>query len=206
MLWLYDNAICEDLRNSFDIGANQKPVVAVVPPEDILSIAAQVQDDKISFPVVAVEREKETPVNTSLTNFTKMHLGVTAVFDNETNNYYQEKSIPVNLAYNLVVMSTNTADIDEIIKELVFKYISQYFLTIRIPYESKRKIRFGVKLDTSRDIQWYSTTSNYLQEGKLHSAGIRLIIDGAVLLSYTPIKLRRMDADVEIVDHLPTKR
>lgn len=196
MLWLYDNAICEDLRSSFAMDEFNKPVVAVVPPENILSIAAQVQEDKVRFPLVAVEREKDTPIDTSLMNFTKMHQGVTAVFDNKTNNYYYEKSMPVKLAYNLVVMSTNTADIDEILKELVFKYISQYFLDIRIPYESKRKIRFGVRLDTSRDVQWYSTASNYLQEGKLHSAGIHLLIDGAVLLTYTPVKLRSLDVKV----------
>lgn len=198
MIWLYDNAICEDLRDSFKTDVTDSPVVCVVPPEDVLSIAAQIQNDKIHFPVVAVERDHNTPVDTDLTNFTRMHTGVATVFDKEKNLYYQEKAVPVKLSYTLVVMSTNTADIDEILKELVFKYISQYFLNIKVPYESKRNIRFGIKLDTSQEIQWQTTTSNYLQEGKLHSASVHLLIDGAVLLSYTPVKLRRISGEVAL--------
>lgn len=198
MIWCYDDAVCQDLRNSFNQDVGQ-PVVSIVPPDSVLSIAAQIQDDKIRFPIIAVEREN-TPMSADQLNFSKMHTGVATVFDKTHNEYYYEKSVPINLSYNLVVMSTNTADIDELIKELVFKYISQYFLTITVPYESKRKISFGIKLDTSRDIEWSTKTSNYLQEGKLHGAGIHLLVDGAVMLSYTPVKLRRLKGEVEVVD------
>lgn len=196
MIWLYDKVIVDDLRSSFDSDAVDTPVVSVVPPEDVVSIAAQVQDDKLHFPIIAVTREEATPIDSDLTNFTRMHKGVATVFDSEKNELYFEKAIPVKLSYNLVCMSTNTADIDELIRELLFKYTSQYFLTIQVPYESKRKIRFGVRVNPEDEITWYSTTSNYLQEGKLHSAGIHLYIDGAVLLHYTPVKLRRVTHEV----------
>lgn len=196
MLYLYDDAICDDLRESFNEGVVGQPVVSVVSPENITSIAAQVQDDVIHFPLVAVEREKETPIDARLTNFTRSHKGVATVFDNKTNMLYFEKSIPIKLSYNLIVMSTNTADIDEILRELIFKYTQQYFLSIKVPYESKRRIRFGIYMNQDQNIEWYSTSSNYLKEGTLHSAGIHLDIDGAVLLTYTPVHLRRIKHEV----------
>lgn len=196
MLYLYDDAICDDLRESFNEGVVGQPVVSVVSPENITSIAAQVQDDLIHFPLVAVEREKETPIDARLTNFTRSHKGVATVFDSKTNMLYFEKSIPIKLSYNLIVMSTNTADIDEILRELIFKYTQQYFLSIKVPYESKRRIRFGVYMNQDQNIEWYSTASNYLKEGTLHSAGIHLDIDGAVLLTYTPVHLRRIKHEI----------
>ena len=196
MLYLYDDAICDDLRESFNEGVVGQPVVSVVSPENITSIAAQVQDDVIHFPLVAVEREKETPIDARLTNFTRSHKGVATVFDSKTNMLYFEKSIPIKLSYNLIVMSTNTADIDEILRELIFKYTQQYFLSIKVPYESKRRIRFGIYMNPDQNIEWYSTSSNYLKEGTLHSAGIHLDIDGAVLLTYTPVHLRRIKHEI----------
>ena len=196
MLWCYDNAIVDDLKQSFNTTLEDNPVVSVVPPEDVVSIAAQLQDDKIRFPIIAVAREKTIPIDNTLTNFTRLHSGVATVFDKDKNELYYEKSTPIKLEYNLVCMSTNTADVDELIRELIFKYTQQYFITIDVPYESKRRIRFGVRIDNNADIEWYSTTSEYLNEGKLHSAGVKLYIDGAVLLTYTPVKLRRFSEEV----------
>lgn len=191
MLYLYDNAIVEDLRQSFNQDNTSEPVVCVVPPENIISIAAQLQEDKIKFPIIAVSRAKNVPVDNTLANFTRMHEGVATVFDKENNILYHEKAIPIKLEYTLACMSTNTADIDELIRELLFKYTSQYFLTIKVPYESKRRIRFGVRVNPDEEVEWYTTSADYLESGKLHSAGIKLYIDGAVLLTYTPVKLKR---------------
>lgn len=198
MLYVYDNAICEDLQNSFDKDEYGDCVVSTVPPDDVLTIAAQVQDDKIHFPLIAVSREDSIPIASDNINFTRLHRGVATVFDKKTNNIYYEKVLPLKLKYTLVCMGTSTADVDEIIRELIFKYTSQYFITIQIPYESKRKIRCGLRIDPNEEIQWHSTTSNYLQEGKLHSAGITLYVDGAVMVHYTPAHLQRFETQVDI--------
>ena len=198
MLWVYDSAIVEDLRKSFQSASEADPVVCVVPPENILSIAAQLQDDKIRFPLIAVTRQDSTPIDNTLLNFTRSHEGVPAVFDKETNTLFHEKAMPIKLEYTLACMATNTADIDELVRELLFKYTSQYFLTITVPYESKRRIRFGVRINPDEEIERYTTSADYSQSGKLHSAGIKLYIDGAVLLTYTPVKLKRTDYTIEV--------
>lgn len=198
MIQVYDAAIVVDLQNSFDKDEYGNPVVSVVSPENIISIAAQVQEDKIKFPIIALSRSDDIPIDTSLMNFTRMHKGVATVFDTKKNNIYYEKIVPIKLQYTVSCLGTNTADISELCRELFFKYTSQYFITIQIPYESKRKIRCGLRVNPDDGIRFTDTTSNYLQEGKLHSASITLYVDGAVLAHYTPAHLRRFEPEVDI--------
>lgn len=200
MLWVYDNAIVEDLKKSFNPRNVPNPAVTVVDPDNAIGLAAQVQDDKIKFPVVALTRVPTIQIDETLKNFTKTKKGIPTTFDNVTNNFYNERSIPVKLAYELSVFTTNTADMDEIIRELLFKYSSMYFLTVVVPYESKRKIRFGVVADIGDGIQTQSAASSYISEGKLYASSITLQCEGCVLLHYTPKRLRRMVTEVGTVD------
>lgn len=205
MLWVYDTAIVEDLKKSFNPRNVPNPAVTIVDPENAIGLAAQVQEDKIQFPVVALTRVSNIQIDSSLQNFTKLKKGVSTTFDNETNYFYNEKSMPVKLSYELSVFTTNTADMDEIVRELLFKYSSMYFLTITIPYESKRKIRFGVVADISDGIQVQSAASAYISEGKLYASSITLNCEGCVLIHYTPVKLRRFEPDIAILDPGTTK-
>ena len=196
MIYLYDNALVEDLDKSFNPDVSH-PVVRVVSPEQILGVAAQIQEDQISFPLVALERQDSIEVNSELVNFTRMHKGVPAVFDKQNNDFYNEKAIPIDLAYTLTVLTTNQADMDEILRELIFKYISMYFLKIRIPYESKREISFGVIIDPSSGIQKKSGLSDYTETGQLYQSSILLRCQGCVLVHYTPVHLKRGVVEIE---------
>ena len=196
MIYLYDNAIVEDLNKSFNSDV-ANPVVKVVAPDQIVGVVAQVQDDEIKFPFVTLERPDAIDVNSNLTNFTMLHSGVSAVFDKEKNNYWNERAIPINLSYVLSVFTTNQADMDEIIRELMFKYLSMYFLSIRIPYESKREISFGVIIDGDSGISKQSSVSEYTSSGALYQSSITLRCEGCVLVHYTPIHLKRTVIDID---------
>lgn len=191
MIWVYDNAIVEDLRKSFNPNNVPNPAVSVIDPEQAVDLAAQIQQDKIKFPIVALTRVSPIGIDSDLKNFTKLKKGVPTTFDNIENLVYHERSIPINLSYELSVFTTTVADMDEIIRELLFKYASMYFLTVTIPYESKRQIRFGISIEDDENIDIKSTASNYISEGKLHTCSIRLNCEGCVLIHYTPRKLQR---------------
>lgn len=191
MLWVYDDAIVEDLRRSFNPNNVSNPAVTVIDPENAVGLAAQIQEDKIQFPVVVLTRSPNIPVDASVMNYTKTKRGVATTFDKENNIIYNERTIPINLSYELSAFTTNTADMDEIIRELIFKYSSKYFLTATIPYESKRKIRFGILMDPE-GIEQSSTSSSYISEGKLHASSVTLKCEGCVLVHYTPRKLQRI--------------
>lgn len=195
MLWVYDNSICDDLKNSFDKSVAD-PVVKVLDPESSISLAAQLADDDIRFPIIAILRNPEYAIDTQLSNFTAMHRGVATVIDPKTNNLYYERSIPVSLNYTLSVIHTNTTDVDELVKELIFKYTSMYFLSIRLPYEGNRKLRFGVEIDTSRSINRVSAVNELLSSGKLYESEIPLVTRGCRLITYVPKHLQTFEYDI----------
>lgn len=193
MVYLYDNAIVDDLKFSFN-SDNMNSVVKVISPENVINIAAQVQNDELTFPIVALTRNPEQLDNTRI-NFTASHTGVVAGFENASNELYYENVLPITLSYNLTILATNTADMDEIIRELLFKYTRMYYLTITLPYEVNRKIRFGISIPRNTEIEKTSSSSEYLQSGTLYQSIIPLTCEGAVLVSYTPVKLRQIEID-----------
>lgn len=205
MLYLYDRAISDDLKKSFNPYNVPNPTVSVVEPDAIIDIAAQLQDDKISFPIVAVSRNPDTGIDTERTNFTRIHKGVQAVLDPVTNNLYYEKALPINLRYALTVLTTNTADTDELVRELLFKYAQMYFLTIQLPYEADRKIRFGITLDLSQEVERKSGQLEYLKSGQIYQTIIPLRCEGCVMVHYTPAHLRRTAHEIAVDDRVVVK-
>ena len=190
MIYLYDNAIVDDLVQSFNPNNVPNPVVKVFAPEQIKGIAAQMQNDELTFPMVALSRKPNSvQIDKSRLNFTRAHFGVQSVLDTKTNNLYYEKALPITLEYALTVITTNTADQDEMMRELLFKYINQYFLTIKLPYECDRKIRFGISVTDEADIDYSSGSSEYAESGKLYQVIIPLVCQGCVLVHYTPAHL-----------------
>lgn len=196
MLWCYDNAIADDLKQSFANDSEVCPQVKVLDNEGVLALIAQMQEDKITFPIVVITRHEDTPVDSNRTNFTRMHKGMPTVIDK--NNYiYYEKAIPIQLGYDLTVLATNTADMDEMVKELLFKYSSMYFIKMTLPYEGNRQIRFGVSVDSDTQISRKSGYFEYIEGGVLHQSIITLKCDGAVMVSYTPRRLKMEALDVD---------
>lgn len=187
MIYLYDRAIAEDLRKSFNPDNIDQPLVQVIDPEGTIDFVAAMKEDKVKYPVVSLFRDPNSSVDTSRINFTWLHRGVATVVDPATNLIYYEKVLPITLKYDLSVFTTNVADMDEILRELLFKYVEMYFLAITLPYEASRKVRFGVRIDPD-GIERESGSVDYIKSGQLHKAKVPLICEGCVLVDYTPAK------------------
>lgn len=201
MLYLYDKAIVDDLNESFNRDITSEPVVKVVDSEHVLELAAQIQEDKIKFPIVSIVREP-WKIDTNRSNFTRIHAGQLTVLDPKTNLLYYERCLPISVSYELTVLATNSADRDELIKEILFKYIDMYFLTIRLPYEHDRNMRFGVTIDFDSNVENSSGQSEYLENGSLYKGVLHLKTDGCVLLHYKPVKMHRYADEIEIKENL----
>lgn len=186
MLWAYDEAIVKDLASCIDPQGKANNTIKMMGEEGMMGIFAQLQEDRITFPAIYLQRSSETPLDSNRYNFTRTHVGVPCVFDTEKNNVYVEKSVPIQLSYTLHALTTNTADMDEIIRELLFRYTAMYYITMEVPYESKRKIRFGMSINPDSSIRRNSGTSEYVQTGKLYESTLELECQGAVMLHYTP--------------------
>lgn len=197
MVYLYDRAIVDDLMSSFNPQEVEDPVVRVISPEQMVGLAAQIQSDHIKFPIVALTREYD--LNSDHPSSSWAQSGLLTVIDKKTNDLYYEKVIPIRLTYSLTILTTNQEDMDEIVRELLFKYTSEYFYTITLPYECSRKVRFGVHIDNaSGAIQ--SSSGEYYETGRLYQSIINLVCDGAVLVNYTPAHLKRLTHEIVIKD------
>lgn len=189
MLYLYDRSIIDNLKSSLTKEANQN--VFLTDADNYQGLLAQIQEDTINYPLILLHRDEDTPIKTELMNFTRYRFGVPCVFDNKTNNVYYERALPVDLNYTLRILSTNVADTDELSRELFYKYITMYFLTIQAPYESDRKIRFGIQVDMDYGIKRESGSFDYIASGSLYQSTMRLKTSGCVSLTYTPRHLTR---------------
>ena len=189
MLYLYDQAICDDIKKSLTDEVNKN--VFITDADNYPGILAQIQDDTITYPLILLHREDDMGIDKSLTNFTRYQFGVPCTFDNKTNNVYYERALPVSLQYTLRILSTNVADRDELARELFYKYISMYYLTIRAPYESDRKIRFAIDVDFDYGIKNESNSYDYIASGALYQSTILLKTVGCVYLTYTPRHVTR---------------
>ena len=196
MIYLYDDAIVNDLQSSFNDDIDN-PVVKIISPDQIIGVAAQIHDDNIHFPLISLER-LDSSIDNQLSNFARMHRGYPAVFEDKSHNIWNERAVPINLSYVLSVFTTNQYDMDEILRELIFKYLSMYFLKIRIPYEIKREISFGVVIDSDYGIQNKSGSSEYTESGQLYQSSITLRCEGCVLIHYTPRHLKRNVARIDV--------
>lgn len=197
MLYLYDKAICNDLQSSFTDNMGTQSV-RVVDPDMAVDVISQLSNDEFKFPAVVVTRGSDYQIDTQRTNFTRLHRGVATVIDKETNNIYEERCLPIVLSYNVTVLTSNSIDADELTRELLFKYSSMYFLTINLPYEADRKMRFGICVDESQPIEQSSRLMEYVQTGKAYQNIIHLRTEGCVLLTYVPKKLMRYTQDVDL--------
>ena len=189
MLYIFDRAIVDDLKSSLTDEANKN--VFLTTADNYPGILAQMQDDTIGYPLILLHREDDMPINTDLYNFTRARFGVPCVFDNVKNNVYYERAVPVTLNYTLRILSTNVADRDELARELFYKYLSMFFLMVQLPYESDRKIRFGVEVDRDYGLENESAAAEYTQTGALYQSTMKLITRGCVYLTYTPRHVKR---------------
>lgn len=195
MLYCYDNAIAEDLQRSFNTDIN---IIKVADSDIYTELAAQSENDQLKFPMIGLTRASDIDIDTNRLNFTRLHKGVPTVFDNKTNDIYYEQVVPINLSYDLTVLASNTADSDELVRELIFKYTKMYFITMQLPYESDRKIKFGVVLDANRTISRKSGLIETIHSGTIYQTILTLKCEGCVLVSYNPVKLKTQLQDTQI--------
>ena len=197
MLYLYDQAIQKDIASVIAVESGLNDIVKVIDKAGVVQLVAQMKEDQIKFPIICLTRHPDTPIDTQRSNFTRIHKGVAACYDPVTHNIYYEKAIPIRLEYDMTVLATNTADRDELVREIMFRYTNTYFIDMDLPYEADRKMRFGVVI--SGDVTSDSGSFEYLSTGALYQAIIPLRCEGAVLLHYTPKHIERTVIEPKIV-------
>lgn len=200
MIYLYDNAFVDDIKRTLDPDGGANPNVLCITIDQYQSVLAQLQEDKITYPLILLIRDDDMPIKKDGINFTRAKRGVPVGIDPVTNMVYYERAVPVDLRYTMQILSTNVADRDEIARELFFKYESEYYLHIDLPYEIKRRLRFGVHVDKDFGIQNSSNASQYIEKGSIYQSTIEILTDGCVWIHNTArhLKVERMSKNIKI--------
>lgn len=190
MLYLYDDAIVEDLKYVINPENIKNPAVTVFSGEEVAGVAAMLQNDELHFPIICLKRNdySKDPLRC---NFTWQHRGVATVMDREKNELYYERRIPIKFSYTMAVYGVNQAQMDEIVRELIFHYSDMFFLAIDLPYEDSKMIRFGVQTPVDLEVKTASGFSEYVESGSLYETDIEIEVLGAFLVEYVPVKLKR---------------
>lgn len=197
MLYLYDDAIVEDLKYSINPENLSNPVVSIFSGDEIAGVAAMLQDDNLQFPIICIKRN-DYSIDPDRSNFTWQHKGLATVIDKETHDLYYERRIPIKFTYTIAVYGVNQEQMDEIIRELIFHYSDMFFLAIDLPYEDSKLIRFGLQLPSDMQVKSQSGFSEYIETGKLYESDIDIEVLGAFLVEYVPARLRRVELHAKI--------
>lgn len=192
MLYLYDDAIVDDLRSTINPENIPNPAISIFAGEDVAGVAAMLQNDELEFPIICLKRNDYSK-DPSRSNFTWMHRGVATVIDAETNELYYERRLPIKFSYTLAIYGINQAQMDEILRELIFHYSDMFFLSIQLPYEDCKIIRFGVQTPVDMEVKSASGSSEYIESGELYESDMDIEILGAFLVEYIPVKLKRIE-------------
>jgi len=198
MLYLYDNAIAADLQSAIDPHGGMNDHVKVMEPDGVIGLMAQLEEDKISFPLLCLIRSSDITIDANRSNFTRLHRGHAEIIDPKTNNLYLETANPIELKYAIHILATNTVDVDELTREIMFRYSSMYFITMKKPYEAEASFRFGVSIPPGSTITRESGANNYVKDGKLYESIIPIVCEGAVYFNYTPKHMTRTITQLKV--------
>ena len=178
MMTLYDKSIVNALMRRFNQDASQGVVVNIISPEYIEGLDSQIREGKCRFPVVALVR-KDMPysIDTGRTIYTTIPKGKVYT-QADVKNYYTEPEgfVPIKQPYSLTVLTTDTAQMEAIVKAIQELLSNMKFLSIDHPTRANEKIRFGVVVDSTREIQKSSS-------GQMHQTIIPLSCEGGVIKS-----------------------
>lgn len=154
-LKLYDDALVEKIKNW-----TQNTIVNVLGPDDVRRtievIADETNDSPIKLPLIAITRNGGYVIE-------DFAIGKKAMsFDGLTLNANHQQasqlnSIPINISYELNVITRYYEQADEYMRNLIFNLINFPKLTINIPYNNENykhvaNITLNAEIEDASDI------------------------------------------------------
>lgn len=163
MIYLYEEAIIADLRDQ--LGDSR---VSILPPDILFrSISDLSGDDQVILPLISLSRVgysfNEDPHNSPDTLDGSKFMEPT---DNGTR-YYQIQRIPITCRWQVDVISRSRLDNDNLVRELLFYYINNPTLRVKIPYGLNKEHKFNIlinpDIDDNSDIESHASRGEYFR-------------------------------------------
>ena len=175
MFYLYDTAIVEDLRSIFD-----DDKIFICPPDRVFATIGRLSEDDVKLPMISVVR-----TGTSLGNsqHSMRFTGGLLSIDPQTNENTKLQAIPITINYQLDVWTKHREENDNIVRELLFYYMTHPTLLVDIPYGSNLKHNFNIFFDSN--IEDNSDISDHVNRGEYFRQTLSIYTDDAYLWKTT---------------------
>lgn len=175
MFYLYDTALVDDLRSLF-----QDSRISICPPDQVFKIWGELEDDTIEMPIISVLRS-----GTSLGNsqHSMRFTGGLLAIDPITKQNNKIQAIPIQINYLLDVWTKHREENDNIVRELIFWYMTHPTLKVKIPYGTGLEHNFNIFYDSN--IEDNSDISDHPNRGEYFRTTLSVYTDDAYLWKST---------------------
>ena len=175
--YLYDEAIVSCLRE-----LTKDSRIHIIPPSQVFTYYAQFQKgaDKVDLPAVIISRLSPITVSEER-NQPALLDGQLARISPETNLITKAQFVNLKISWQIDVMTVDRASCDEIIRELIFFFLTHPRFYVKVPYGLDIEQNFDILL--SPDVQDNSDLQEFLSRGEYFRETITISTENAHLFS-----------------------
>lgn len=189
-VYLYEEALIERFK---EITGDDR--ISIIPPESSISFLAQIgSKDKVDFPAIVLTRGPVT-INGDLRNQVQYLKGETSRYNKEDNTAVKARLIPIKINWTVNVYAVDRRTCDEIIRELVFFFMTKPRFYAQIPYDLGINQNFDVILDD--EIADNSDLVEFPEHGELFRETLSIHTDNAHFYSSKRQYLTKAETSVD---------
>lgn len=178
MFYLYDTAIIEDMRSILD-----DERIYICPSDRVFSVIARLNEDDVKLPMISVARTGISLLDSQHTmRFTG---GISNISENE-ESISRIQVIPIQINYQFDVWTKHREENDNIIRELIFYYMTHPTLEVKVPYGTNLKHTFNIFYD--KTIEDNSDISDQVNHGEYFRQTLSVYTPDAYLWKSTTEK------------------
>lgn len=159
-VYLYDEALVKQMRK---ITGDDR--IHIVDPDSAISFFAQFDKDKVEFPAIVISRGAVT-LNDYRNQVVALK-GQSARID-ENNLVVKAKLIPIRIEWTIDVFAVDRFTCDEIIRELVFYFITYPRFEVQVPYQLDIPQNFDIfvssNIEDNSDLVEFPNRGEYFRE------------------------------------------
>lgn len=178
MVYLYDTAIIEDMRSILD-----DERIYICPSDRVFSVIARLNEDDVKMPMISVAR---TGISLLDSQHTMRFTGGISNISEDEESISRIQVIPIQINYQFDVWTKHREENDNIIRELIFYYMTHPTLEVKVPYGTNLKHTFNIFYD--KTIEDNSDISDQVNHGEYFRQTLSVYTPDAYLWKSTTEK------------------
>jgi hypothetical protein len=177
----YDEAVTQKIKGWL---ADSSKLRVLSPDESTRLIQLQAEDsgdEPLKLPLIVISRNKDLEIESAIKQ-NKSFDGLTVGKDSETNSTVHLNVIPIKTTYQIDFYTKKRIEVDEYIRQYLFKLINNPQIIIEIPYNNYL-IRHTANLRVLNTVSDTSDISTHIFPGQFYRWTIQLELQDGFLFS-----------------------